>query len=413
MSDLPEGWAWAKLGELLTELRSGIFVSRPGTEDTGRPILRISAVRPMTLDIGSIRYIPRSADVPNEASYHLSEGDLLFTRYSGSPELVGACARVCGQIEGMLYPDKLIRGKVIPGAAHPAYIEAAMSAPETRDIVRTLLKTTAGQVGISGASLRSVPIPLPPYEEQLRIAAAIEEQFSRLDDGLIFLHKARQNLQIMRDAVFGDAMEQSATGILPKVPFGSVLREPLRNGFSAKADPLGTIPIITLTAVTSGDFGVRNIKMTAADPSRVRGLWIQPGDLLIERSNTPELVGTACLYRGEIGTAVYPDLIIRARVDDRVIPEYAELALKSPAARRYFRQKAQGISGSMPKISQQTIEEFDLPLPSLEKQTSIVQEANRKLHLATSLNNSLELADKRCTSLRSSILSAACSGKLI
>jgi len=187
MSNVPPRWIVTSLGDLLMELRNGVFVSRPGIENTGRPILRISAVRPMALHVDDVRYVPASTVVANEANSRLNEGDLLFTRYSGNQEYVGACARVRQRVPNLLYPDKLIRGRVIPGLVDPGYLEAMMSAPQTRAVIRRLLKTTAGQVGISGSDLRSVPVPLAPYSEQLRIVAAIEEQFSRLDAGLAAL----------------------------------------------------------------------------------------------------------------------------------------------------------------------------------------------------------------------------------
>jgi type I restriction enzyme S subunit len=75
---------------------------------------------------------------------------------------------------------------------------------------------------------------------------------------------------------------------------GALLSEPLRNGHSARASGDGTgIRTLTLTAVTVGDFSEKNTKLTVAKPEDVEDLWLQPGDFLIERSNTPELVGTS------------------------------------------------------------------------------------------------------------------------
>jgi type I restriction enzyme S subunit len=66
----------------------------------------------------------------------------------------------------------------------------------------------------------------------------------------------------------------------------------------------------------------------------------------------------------------------------------------------------------MPKIDQQAIEDLVFTLPSPEMQAAIVQEAERRLTLLGSLQEGLELAAKRSSSLRSSILTAAFSGQL-
>lgn len=265
---------------------------------------------------------------------------------------------------------------------------------------------------INRDQLDALPVPVAPLDEQRRIVDAIEEQFSRLDAGVAALERARQNLKHMRVSIYEEAVTQWAHESFPQVRLGDVLRAPLRNGHSAKADPGGSVPILTLTAITLGDFGHHNVKMTAADPRRVGDLWIQPGDLLIERSNTRELVGTACLYRGRPNLAVYPNLVIRARVDDSLMPEYAELVLKAPRSRRYFQQKAQGISGTMPKIDQQTIEDLVFTLPPPEIQAAVVQNAERRLSLVTSVGGTLGAVTKHSAALRSSILAAAFSGNL-
>jgi type I restriction enzyme S subunit len=195
--------------------------------------------------------------------------------------------------------------------------------------------------------------------------------------------------------------------------FGDVLSEPLRNGHSAKASPDGKVPIFTLSAVTSGDFSARNVKWTSADAQRVGNLWVEPGDLLIERSNTRELVGTTRLYRGASGVAIFPDLVIRARVGGRVQPDYAEIVLQAPSSRRYFQGRAQGISGSMPKIDQSVIANLVIPVPPAEVQANVIGEVARKLSLIDATSGALEAADRRADVLRSAVLGAAFAGALV
>jgi len=95
----------------------------------------------------------------------------------------------------------------------------------------------------------------------------------------------------------------------------ALLREPLRNGHSAKATRTGAgLRAFTLSAVTQGDFSERNTKQTVADPEKVKDLWAEPGDIYVERSHTPELVGIARLYNGPSRYAFIPDLFITVRV---------------------------------------------------------------------------------------------------
>lgn len=159
-------WALEPLSDLLKSLRNGVFVSRPSSDPPGAPILRISAVRPRALDAADVRF----ADLPPEQSegYRIEAEDLLFTRYSGNPKYVGACAVVPSSAAGILHPDKLIRGVVDKSKADPRWISAYVSVGRGRAEIESRLKTTAGQVGISGGQLKTVPVARPPLEEQKR-----------------------------------------------------------------------------------------------------------------------------------------------------------------------------------------------------------------------------------------------------
>jgi hypothetical protein len=208
---------------------------------------------------------------------------------------------------------------------------------------------------------------------------------------------------------------------LPNLPEGwcwasidSLLREPLRNGHSAKTiDGADGIPTFSLSAVTYGDFSASNIKNTSADPEKVDDLWAEPGDIFIERSNTPELVGTARLYFGELHVAIFPDLLIRVRLLSGIFPAYIEAVLQSHRTRQFYRRRAQGISGTMPKINQTTVQETMIPLPPRAEQERIVA----ALATQTSVTDHLEdeLRDKlgKAEALRQSMLKSAFLGKLL
>lgn len=198
------------------------------------------------------------------------------------------------------------------------------------------------------------------------------------------------------------------------VPFGLLLREPLRNGHSAKASGNGSgVPTLTLSAVTHDSFVPENVKLTVADPARVRDLWLEPDDILIERANTPELVGTAALFSGPREFAIFPDLMIRARVHHEISARYVAAFLRAQNAREHFRRRAQGIAGSMPKIDQTTIEALIVPLAPRDEQDRIVAAIEQHLSDIDAGVTALERALLNLKRYRASILKAACEGKLV
>ncbi len=300
-----------------------------------------------------------------------------------------------------------------------------------------VLRLRAGAAGsaqgvLSSKDLSSIPLWLPPRIEQQRIVAAIEERFSQLDSALSGLRGASVRTPQARAAVLALAVrgelelraagecDRNSDGPWPIPgswtwrPLGSLLREPLRNGHSAKATGDGHgVRTLTLTAVTKRDFGAHNTKLTSANAANVASLWLEVDDILIQRSNTPNLVGSAARYTGPSDYAIFPDLLIRVRVTDEILPAYLEIVLRAEETRRYFRTRAKGISGSMPKIDQSTIAGTPIPVPPVELQREIIEGVDERLNALGRVQREVESAIHSSTRLRRALLFAAFNGDLV
>ena len=178
LPQLPEGWTWASLEQMLIYLRNG-WGFKPDAE-AGTPILRISALRPMSVNLDDVRYLSGPAD--DYAEYILTQGDLLFTRYNGNPNLTGVCGVVPPLTRTVVHPDKLIRVRLIPKLCVPSFVGMVANVGVSRDFLAARSRTTAGQTGISGSDLRGIPIPLPPLAEQTRIVAEVERRLSVVEE---------------------------------------------------------------------------------------------------------------------------------------------------------------------------------------------------------------------------------------
>ena len=174
LPELPQGWCWASLDELAWSIKNG--TSKTPSGEAGIPILRISAIRPQEFRGDDIRFIPESED--DYSSYLIENGDILFTRYNGNASLVGVCAVVENLSRSTIYPDKLIRVKVIDNFVSPHYVASAAIQGVSRDFIRAHSKTAAGQVGISGGDLKLTPVPLAPLSEQQRVWIKIQQNLS-------------------------------------------------------------------------------------------------------------------------------------------------------------------------------------------------------------------------------------------
>ena len=109
---------------------------------------------------------------------------------------------------------------------------------------------------------------------------------------------------------------------------GDIVTAGPKNGYSGRGgtEARGTLTL-RLTATSSGslilnDETVKRLNETI-DPHS--DLFLQGGDVLIQRSNTPELVGTAAVFDGPSAVYTYPDLIMRLRFKDRRIDRAGRL----------------------------------------------------------------------------------------
>ena len=164
--------------------------------------------------------------------------------------------------------------------------------------------------------------------------------------------------------------KQTEVGVIPEdwhvTYLSDVLSDGPKNGYSGTCGKgaRGT-PTLSLTATTSGylildDETVKRLNETI-DPRS--DLFLEPGDVLVQRSNTSELVGMTAVFNGDSGTYVYPDLMMRLRFKDDGTAHWFWRYANSAHGRRHFVSIAAGSTGSMPKISGEELRKMPLPAP--------------------------------------------------
>ena len=224
LPELPKGWVWSKLDQIITLLRNGYSKRPKGTRGTA--ILRISAVRPISVDTNDIRWVESSEDL---SRYLIQPDDILFTRYNGNPSLVGVCGVVPSLVRPTLHPDKLIRAKLVDNRnTLPGFIQIVANSGTSRKFLEQRVRTTAGQSGVSGSDVKEIPTRLPPLAEQYRIVAEVERHLSviqkaeaAVDTGLKRAERLRQS--ILKQAFSGKLVPQD-----PDDEPASVLLERIR-----------------------------------------------------------------------------------------------------------------------------------------------------------------------------------------
>lgn len=407
---IPDGWTWAPLGEI-ADVVGGVTKDTKKQSDPSIPLvpyLRVANVQRGRIDLSSVAEIR----VPEATvkRLQLQPGDVLLNE-GGDRDKLGRGWVWEGQIPNCIHQNHVFRARIRNKMLHPKLL--AWFANEcAKGWFETHGRQTTNLASISMSTIKQLPVPIPPAAEQQEIVNLVEDHLSRLEFAQSNLISASLRLAKWKKATVQQAIWERS---FPLVPVRDLLAQSMRNGHSARATRDGEqgVRTLTLTAVTRNSFIDQFTKQTVADPSRITDLWLQPGDILVQRSNTPELVGTAAMYDGPKDWAIFPDLLIRLRANDSVVTsEYLAAALASERAHQQLRAKAKGLAGSMPKIDQNTIASTLVPIPDIDTQCRITDQLDESKANFARFQDAIAAGRARISILHKSVITAAYMGKL-
>lgn len=205
---LPPGWARVNLADV-SVIRSGVGFpkSLQGKASGEVPFVKVSDISAAVLETdgvltGATNYIS-SEQAQDLRAKIFTPGTTLFAKIG---EAIRLNRRVITRVAAVA--DNNVMG-LIPEeeATHPKYLYYFMRTINLHDYAQATAVPS-----VRKSDIEQVDMPLPPINEQRRIVATIEEQFSRLDAGVSALERVRANLRRYRTAVLKAAVEGRLTG---------------------------------------------------------------------------------------------------------------------------------------------------------------------------------------------------------
>ena len=168
--DIPENWAWCRLGEVC-DFENGFAFSSDNYCSQGVPLIRISNIQNSKIDLKDVVFVDKIVD----EKFIVEKGDLLIA-------MSGATT---GKMGNYTFKEKAYLNQRVGNIRIKA---ESILYPKYRDFFmltksNDVLKMAYGgaQPNISGKMIESLLLPLPPLAEQKRIVVKIEEIFSELD----------------------------------------------------------------------------------------------------------------------------------------------------------------------------------------------------------------------------------------
>lgn len=182
-------------------------------------------------------------------------------------------------------------------------------------------------------------------------------------------------------------------------------------GTSAKSQESGSVPVIRMGNIQQGVIDWDDLVYTS-DEQEIKQYELKAGDVLFNRTNSPELVGKTAIYKGE-QPAIFAGYLIRVNHYSNLIDSnFLNYYLNSHIAKTYGNSvKTDGVNQS--NINGEKLQNYPFPFCSLEEQLEIVKIISNFLDKEKVTRQYLHSELKRAHLLKQSILQKAFSGQLV
>ncbi len=226
LPQLPHGWAWTTL-DSLAQIVGGITKGqkrKSGETLLAVPYLRVANVQRGVLDLSEVKSIEATPQEIEELT--LVSGDILFNE-GGDRDKLGRGWIWEGQIPQCIHQNHVFRARLVSQQIHPKYISWYANSFGQRYFFDEGKQTT-NLASLNMTKLRGLPIPLPPWNEQIRAVEEMDKQLTYLNALESEVQAAAQRAQILRQAVLRDAFSGKLVPQDPNDEPASVLLERIR-----------------------------------------------------------------------------------------------------------------------------------------------------------------------------------------
>lgn len=412
--ELPDGWEWKTVGECCDVNRRDPALKNM-SDDTLVSFVPMAAV---DADQGAIaKPVDRPFSEVRKGFTPFSNGDVIFAKITPSMEN-GKAAIANGLTNGFGFGSTEFHVMHPKDSVIAEWVFHFIRQQSFRDEAKGSFAGTAGQLRVPEKFILNTDIPLAPIPEQQRIISKIERLFEQSRTARTALTHVPVLMAQFRRAVLDSATSGRLTEewreTHPDAPeHRSVsLREvatEFKYGTSAKSQKSGEVPVLRMGNIQDRKLDWNDLVFTS-DKNEIEKYRLTPGDVLFNRTNSPELVGKTAIYKGE-RPAIYAGYLIRVKCSDALLPDYLNYCLNSPAGRDWASQvKSDGVSQS--NINAQKLADFKFDLPPIEEQIEIVSRVEKVFAQADIVEQAASVSLRRAEQVDQSILARAFRGEL-
>ena len=426
--ELPEGWEWRKLKDLGTWVGGGTpSKQRPEFWSDGT-IPWVSPKDMKSWQLASTQDAISEAAIEDSAAKRFDAGSIAFVVRSGILEHTLPVALVpfdatANQDMRVLTPNEGVEAK---------WLMYALQADAER-IRRACRKDGTTVASIDVPKLTHWIVPVPPLDEQRRIAALIEQWMTALADGEESLTAGLARLDQFDQSLMAAAFSGSLGGSngeasaihdqrrQPTDQAGAMTLGQLceRVGGRIQTGPFGSqlhasdyredgIPLVMPKDLDYGTIATDGVaRIGSRDAERLGRHAVEPGDIL--QSRRGDLRRRALVTEKERGWICGTGCFV-IRLKEMELARYVMEHLAEPTTARFIDQQAAGVT--MPNLNRRILGDVLLRVPSRETQRAILDLIRSELDRANDLKVPVAAARQDLDRLRRAVLYRAFTGSL-
>ncbi|MFH8757954.1 restriction endonuclease subunit S [Streptomyces atroolivaceus] len=401
LSILPSAWHLTRLDRVATvNARIGWkALTAAEYQPDGYAFLSTPNIKGVEIDFENVNYITefRYRESPD---LQLREGDVLLTKDGftlGTVNVVTQLPRpatVNGSV-AVLRPfgiDSHFLRYVLASSAIQHHMWAAKNGMDVLHLFQR--------------DIKKIPLPLPPVDEQRRIADFLDTETARIDTLATTQRQLISKLKEREAASIELILSEVASH---HVRLKNLLISPPSYGANESAEhDRRDWPRYIRTTDIAEDGSLRDSTFASLPPHAARNYMLDDGDLLFVRSGAT--VGKSFVYRSSFGPAAHAGYLIRARVDTSRLD--SRLIWHFCQTRSYWQQVSEGTTqATIQNVNAEKYGNLLVPMVSHDQQGPTLTRLDRTVAKSRSLRNRagrlLDLLAER----RQAVITAAVTGQ--
>ncbi|MUK68988.1 restriction endonuclease subunit S [Aliivibrio fischeri] len=390
-------WPMVKLDKVITFIRGVTFKPddqvSPFSQDSV-VVMRTKNVQMKGLDTSDLIAIPKSLVKRQEQM--LIEGDILMSS-ANSWELVGKSSYVenLGYISTAGGFISIVRAK--KDMIYPRYLFHWIMDPKNQHNIRYCGRKTTNISNLDVSRFKELQIPLPPLEEQKRIAAI-------LDKADVIRQKRKQAIELADEFLrsvfldmFGDPVSNPKGWEVKSLSALIMKGDKINYGIVQPGDHVEDgIPIVRVGDIKDGSIDKSKLKRVARIIDEKHSKSRLVGDEILITC-VGATVGKVALADASLSGFNTVRALTRVRLNEEVNRSFVFRYLQSPFIQGYFQSQLRTVG--QPTLNGKQIGETPILLPNLNMQREFLQLSDRALTIKDLSNSQLIEADNMSNSL--------------